>query len=74
MVHFTSIVTGQIELGKNVAFSFANSNGCYIQGKNGIIIGDYTIFGPGVRIISSNHDKTNLQRNLSGPPIVIGKF
>ncbi len=30
--------------------------GCYIQGNGKIVIGDYTQIGPGVGIISSNHD------------------
>lgn len=55
-VHFTSKVYGNIQIGKNVWQSFAISGGCYIQGKNGIEIGDYTIFAPNVQIISANHD------------------
>jgi acetyltransferase-like isoleucine patch superfamily enzyme len=30
--------------------------GCYIQGNGKVVIGDYTQIGPGVGIISSNHD------------------
>ncbi|MFD1629020.1 acyltransferase [Pseudopedobacter beijingensis] len=30
--------------------------GCYIQGNGKVYIGDYTQIGPGVGIISSNHD------------------
>lgn len=30
--------------------------GCYIQGNGKIFLGDYTQIGPGVGIISSNHD------------------
>lgn len=30
--------------------------GCYVQGNGKVIIGDYTQIGPGVGIISSNHD------------------
>lgn len=30
--------------------------GCYIQGNGKVFIGDYTQIGPGVGIISSNHD------------------
>lgn len=46
MIHFTSKVTGEVKIGKNVANSFANSGGCYVQGINGIEIGDDTIFAP----------------------------
>ena len=57
-VHFTSRVTNpdSIKIGKGVVKSFAVSGNCYIQGGNGIIIGDETIFAPGVKIISANHD------------------
>ncbi len=73
MVHFTSRVTGNITIGKNVWISFAVSGGCYIQGINGIEIGDNTIFAPGVKIISANHDKNNLNRFVRNKPIKIGK-
>lgn len=72
MVHFTSIVNGRIEIGKNVARYFANSNGCYIQGINGVFIGDDTIFAPGVKIISANHDKENFSKHKKTNPIKIG--
>lgn len=73
MVHFTSTVSGKIELGKNVWVSFATSNGCYIQGDNGIKIMDDTIFAPGVKIISANHDFTDFSKQQISKPIHIGK-
>ncbi|TFV97408.1 acyltransferase [Algoriphagus kandeliae] len=73
MVHFTSRVTGNIEIGENVWKSFAISGGCYIQGINGVKIGDNTIFGPGVKIISANHSKGNIEFHENGKSIVIGK-
>ena len=73
MVHYTSRVTGDITIGKNVWKSFAVSGGCYIQGGNGIVIGDDTIFAPGVKIISANHDPANLHLWKKEKPIVIGK-
>jgi len=73
MVHFTSVVTGDIKIGKNVARYFANSGGCYIQGINGIYIGDNTIFGPGVKIISANHNKNNFDIHEITSPIRIGR-
>jgi acetyltransferase-like isoleucine patch superfamily enzyme len=57
MVHFTSTVSKTVFLGKGVAQYFANSGGCYVQGINKVYIGDHTIFAPGVKIISANHDK-----------------
>lgn len=74
-VHFTSIVTAgrKIVIGRNVWKSFALSGGCYIQGGNGIHIGDDTLFAPGVKIISANHDPRNLHRWIPGEPIRIGQ-
>lgn len=73
MVHFTTIVNGKVTIGKNVARYFANSSGCYIQGKNGVVIGDDTIFAPGVKIISANHSKLDYRIHDFDGPIVIGK-
>ncbi len=74
-VHFTSTVVGasRIEAGEDVWISFAVSGGCYIQGANGILIGDDTIFAPGVKIISANHDKQNKGQWVSVPPVRLGK-
>ena len=74
MVHFTSTVSKYVYLGKGVATYFANSGNCYIQGINKIYIDDYTIFAPGVKIISANHDKKNISlHDKSTRPIRIGK-
>lgn len=73
MVHFTSRVKGNIGIGKDVWKSFAISGGCFIQGTNGIIIGDNTIFAPNISIVSANHSSENLKEWTSGSPIVIGK-
>jgi len=73
-VHFTSaVVYGKgIFLGRNVLKSFALSGGCYIQGGNGIYIGDDTIFAHGVQIISANHNPRNFSEWLDSPPVRIG--
>lgn len=74
MVHYTSTVSKTVFLGKGVAQYFANSGGCYVQGINKIYIGDYTIFAPGVKIISANHDKKDYHsHDKSISPIKIGK-
>lgn len=74
MVHFTSTVSKNVYLGKGVASYFANSGGCYVQGINEIYIGDYTLFAPGVKIISANHDKKDLfKHDKTIEPIRIGK-
>jgi len=74
MVHFTSRVTGarNIRIGKDVNVSFAVSGNCYIQGRNGVDIGDDTIFGPGVKIISANHDAGLADRWTNEDPVRIG--
>jgi acetyltransferase-like isoleucine patch superfamily enzyme len=73
MVHYTSQVSKTVFLGKGVAQYFANSGNCYIQGINKVYIGDYTIFAPGIKIISANHDKKDLlKHNKSTLPVIIG--
>jgi acetyltransferase-like isoleucine patch superfamily enzyme len=74
MVHYTSSVSKTIILGKKVAQNFANSGGCYIQGINKVYIGDYTIFAPGIKIISANHDINNLaMHDKKIGPVRIGR-
>ena len=76
-VHYTStiIIPEKIKIGKDVWKSFAVSGCCYIQGINGIEIGDYTIFAPGVKIISANHKLNYNRRNehIVSKPIKIGR-
>lgn len=72
-VHFTSTVKGKIKIGENVKTSFAVSSCCYIQGINGIEIGDNTIFASGVKLISANHDFNKRAEALKARPIIIGK-
>lgn len=72
-VHYSSTIQGKITIGKNVWKSFASSGGCYIQGANGIEIGDDTIFAPGIKIISSNHNPNDLDNWIVVPPVKIGK-
>jgi len=73
MVHFTSQTIGDISIGDNVWISFALSGNCYIQGGNGVIIDDNTIFAPGVKIISANHDFKDYTVWKKDKPIKIGK-
>jgi len=73
-VHYTSRVMAaeKIVMGRRVVRNFALSGGCYIQAFNGIQFGDHVIFGPGVKIISSNHDDTERTKNVAAQSIVIG--
>ena len=73
MVHFTSRVVGKVTIGKDVEASFAISGGCYIQGWNGVEIGDGTIFAPGVKIISANHLLDDYAQCEKSPPVKIGQ-
>lgn len=61
--HFTSRITHpeNIEIGIGTAPGL--SPGCYIQGIGKIIIGDYTLIGPNVGIISGNHNIYNIQKH-----------
>lgn len=72
-VHFTSRVIGDVQIGENVADCFALSGGCYIQAGNGIKIGSGTLFAPGVKIISANHDEKDMEHWVSDEPIEIGE-
>lgn len=74
-VSFSSRVLSpeNISIGKNCGKAFAVSGSCYIQGFNGITIGDDTIFSYGVAIVSSNHSQDDLGKSVSAKPVVIGK-
>jgi len=74
-VHFTTRVTHpqRISFGEGVERSFMVSGNCYIQAGNGIEFGSGTMFGPGVKIISANHDSRDFRHWLPAPPIRIGE-
>lgn len=72
MIHFTSRVSGDVRIGRNVWTSFAVSGGCYVQGLNGIVIGHDTIFAPGVKIVSANHDVEDRATWTKEDPVRIG--
>ncbi len=46
---------------------------CYLDGRNGISIGENTWIGPRVSIISMNHDLQDYTKYVHGEPIVIGR-
>ena len=71
-VHFTSRVLyyKNIQVGNRSAPGM-NAN-CYIQGRNGIIIGNNLRVGPGVGLISANHDLSDYDKWPKAPPIRIG--
>lgn len=47
------------------------SIGCYIQANNGISLGTNVYIGPGVKIISSNHDTNCLEKHVKTDSIVL---
>lgn len=72
-VNYTSVVSNPafIKIERRVRRSFALSIGCYFQGYNGIFIGENTLFGPGVRILSANHEIGDVEKKAA--PIHIGR-
>jgi len=71
-VHFTSRVLypKNISVGNRTAPGL-NAN-CYIQGRNGIDIGHNVRVGPGVGLISANHELDDYDKWPVRPPIKIG--
>ncbi len=73
-VHYTSTILcpQNITRGKKVFPGDSPNN--YIEAQNGIIFGDFVNLGPGVGIISSNHDLIDNAQHTPAPPIQIGKY
>ena len=73
-IHYTSriIFSHKIKLGQGVEKSMMLSPNCYIQGGNGIEIGAHTLLGPGVKIISANHDPIKNNAWAAHKPVKIG--
>jgi acetyltransferase-like isoleucine patch superfamily enzyme len=71
-VRFTSVVTGwrNIKKGRRVTPGLGHRQ--YIQGINGIVFGSNVRIGPGVCIISANHDPQDYDIHIKTPPIEIG--
>ena len=71
-VHPSSVIVHaeRIKLGEGSRPGY--SNACYIQATNGIEIGDYVLIGPGVGLISADHDPADPGKHRDAPPIKIG--
>lgn len=71
-VHMTSTIVhpGRIKFGKG--FCPGDSPGNYIQGFNGIEIGDYVNLAPGVGLVSASHDPLDNTKHIPSPPIRLG--
>ena len=48
------------------------SIGCYIQANNGIEFGRNLMMGPGVKIVSADHDLNDYNKHIKSNPIKIG--
>jgi len=71
-VHFTSRVLYPERIGVGIDSAPGMSIGCYIQGRNGIRIGNNVRIGPGVGIVSANHDPSDYDKWINTEPIRIG--
>lgn len=72
-MHHSSVATGVSKIRIGIGTAPGLSPGCYIQGINGIEVGDYTVIAPNVGLISANHDPYCQSRHLPAQPIKIGK-
>ena len=72
-VHFTSFVKSHENIKKKTAKNPGAAPGCYIDGRNGIIIEENVWIGPNVSIISQNHSLTKYTNYKKANPIKIGK-
>ncbi|MCB9299031.1 MAG: acyltransferase [Lewinellaceae bacterium] len=71
-VHFTSQVIHPGHISKGIMVDPGDAPGCYINAKNGIIFGSNIEIGPGVKMLSSNHDPNDYSKATKDPPIEIG--
>lgn len=71
-IHSSSVVVDAHRIHIGIETSPGLMPGCYIQGTNGIEIGDYTQIAAGVSMISSNHLLTDNRVHVAAPPIKIG--
>lgn len=71
-VHFTSKVIDSQNIKKGFLCDPGDNLNNYIQASNGIVFGNNIEIGPGVQIISSNHNLNNFMEHVKSDPIVIG--
>jgi acetyltransferase-like isoleucine patch superfamily enzyme len=70
-VHYTSMVNGIRKIEIEERCSPGSGPNQYIQGGNGIVFGRNIWLGPGVQIISQNHDINDYTKHLVTKPIKI---
>jgi len=72
-VHYTSQIKSYKNITKATNKNPGRSLGCYLDGRNGIVIEENVLIGPNVSIISQNHSLTDYDDYIKGKPIKIGK-
>jgi len=72
-VHWTSKVYDPENIVIGIDAYPGYMQGCYIQGKGGIVIGDYTQIAPNVVIVSANHDLYDSRLHIN-EQVSIGKY
>lgn len=70
--HPSSVVVDSHRIHIGIETSPGLMPGCYVQGTNGILIGDYTQIAANVAIISANHELTDNRRHKPCRPVYIG--
>ena len=71
-VHFTSKIIDPQNITKGILCDPGDNIGNYIQATSGIIFGNNIELGPGVKIISANHNSTDFFKHKISSPIKIG--
>jgi acetyltransferase-like isoleucine patch superfamily enzyme len=72
-VHWTSKVYDADKIVVGVDAYPGIMGGCYITGRGGLIIGDYTQIAPNVVIVTANHDLYDSRKHIEAP-VTIGKY
>lgn len=72
-VHWTSTVYNPEKILVGIDAYPGIMKGCYIQGRGGIEIGDYTQVAPNVVIVSANHDVYDSRQHID-EKVIIGKY
>jgi len=71
-VHFTSKVVDSQNIKKGILCDPGDNLNNYIQASNGIVFGNNIELGPGVHIVSANHNPNRINEHIKTNPIIIG--
>ncbi len=71
-VHFTSKVVDSQNIKKGILCDPGDNLNNYIQASNGIVFGNNIELGPGVHIVSANHNLNKINEHTKAKPITIG--